>query len=149
MEVILLEKIRNLGDLGVKINVKSGFGRNFLIPKGKAVLANAANLAKFETRRAELEQRASEVLAAAKQKAEKLIAIGAITIKAKVADEGKLYGSVGVIEIAKAISNTGLTVAKNELYLPVGHIRQIGEYDVNVYFHSDVVASIKVNVLAE
>jgi len=149
MEVILLEKIRNLGDLGKKVKVKAGFARNFLLPQKKAIPANEANLHKFEERRAELEKRAAETLAEAKQRAEKGEAIGAITIGAKASEEGKLYGSVGIAEVAEALEKAGLKAEKSEIKLPVSAIRHTGEYEIHLYFHSDVSITVKVNVIPE
>jgi large subunit ribosomal protein L9 len=149
MEVILLEKIRNVGNLGVKVKVKPGYARNFLLPQRKAILATPANLAKFEVSRAEHEKHAAEILAQAQQKAEKITALASVTIPAKIAEEGKLYGSVGIIEIAETIQKAGIPIEKSEVKLPTGPIRHVGEYEVHLYFHSDVTAVIKVNVVAE
>jgi large subunit ribosomal protein L9 len=149
MEVILLEKIRNVGDLGVKVKVKPGYARNFLLPQRKAILATPANLAKFEARRTEHEKQAADILAQARQKAEKITALGIVTIPAKIAEEGKLYGSVGIGEIADMLQKSGISVEKSEVKLPAGPIRHIGEYDIHLYFHSDVTAVIKVNVVPE
>src|SRR5579871_4202804 len=145
MEVILLEKIRNLGSIGNKVSVKSGFARNYLIPYGKAVSATAENMAKFEARRAELEKVEAEHLVTAKKRAEKLEQL-ALTIRAMASEEGKLFGSIGTREIAKAITEKGLEIAKSEIRLPEGAIRQIGEYPVKLQLHSDVEVTIKLNV---
>jgi large subunit ribosomal protein L9 len=148
MEVILLEKIRNLGDLGQKVNVKRGFGRNFLVPEGKAVVANEANLAQFGARRAELEKKAADLLKTAQKRAESLAAL-ILNLPARVGDEGKLYGSIGTREIAEAITSSGIEVQKSEVRLPEGAIRYTGEYDISLQLHSDVVANIKINVVPE
>ncbi len=148
MEVILLDRIRNLGNLGDKVNVRPGYGRNFLIPQGKAIPATGENLHVFEERRAELEQKAAESLTLAKEKAEKLADLN-IVITARAADEGKLYGSVGTAEIAHAISQGVLEIEKSEINLPTGVIREVGEYDIDVNLHSDVTITIKVTVEAE
>jgi len=148
MEVILLEKVQNLGNLGDKVAVKAGYGRNFLIPKGKAVPATASNVAQFETRRAELEKVAAKVLEAAKARAEKLESLE-VTIAANAGDEGKLFGSIGTAEIAKAVSDAGVELCKSEVRMPEGAIRATGEYDVAVHLHVDVDASVKVNVVGE
>jgi large subunit ribosomal protein L9 len=148
MEVILLEKIRNLGNLGDKVKVKPGFGRNFLIPQGKATAANPANLAKFEARRKELENLAQERLDAARARAEKL-AGQVFTITARASDEGRLFGSVGSHDVVKAIQDAGLDVHRGEILLPRGTIRQIGEYPVDVELHSEVRISITLSVVAE
>lgn len=149
MEVILLEKVRNVGNLGAKVNVKPGFARNYLLPTRKAISATEANLAKFEASRAEHEKHANEILAQAQAKAEKIIRLASVTIPAKIAEEGKLYGSVGIADIAEAIHKAGVPVEKSEIKLPAGPIRHIGEYEIHLYFHSDVSSVIKVNVVPE
>ena len=148
MNVILLEKVHNLGNLGDTVAVKAGYGRNFLIPKGMAVPATSDNVAKFEARRAELEQVAAEKLAAAESRREALANI-AVTLTHKAGDEGKLFGSVGTIDIARAITEAGVEVEKREIRLPEGPIRQIGDYDIDVELHGDVVATVKVSIVAE
>jgi large subunit ribosomal protein L9 len=148
MNVILLEKVHNLGNLGDQVNVKSGYGRNYLIPQGKAIPANEENISKLEARRAELEKAASEKLAAAETRKASLEGME-ITIAHQAGDEGKLFGSVGTAEIANAITEAGTEVAKSEVRLPEGPLRQIGDYDIDLELHSDVVATIKVNVVAE
>jgi large subunit ribosomal protein L9 len=147
MEVILLEKIRNLGEIGTKVKVKSGYSRNFLIPRKKAVAATANNLMKFEQMRSELEQKAEAVLSAAKERAEKLAKL-AITIHAQASAEGKLFGSVGTKDIVTAITNAGETIDRKEIIFPEGSIRQIGEHTINLMLHSDVVIPLKINVVA-
>ncbi len=149
MEVILLEKVRNLGNLGEQINVKSGYGRNFLIPQGKAVMATKENVAKFEERRAELEAKAAELLAAAEARAAKLAELGAVTIAANAGDEGKLFGSIGAGDIADAISAAGVEVAKSEVKLPEGSIRNTGEFELMIQLHTDVSQNVNVTVVAE
>ncbi len=149
MEVILLEKVRNLGDLGEQINVKAGYGRNFLIPQGKAVMATKENVAKFEERRAELEAKAAEQLSAAEGRAAKLAELGAVTIAANAGEEGKLFGSIGAGDIADAISAAGVEVAKSEVKLPEGSIRQTGEFELMIQLHTDVSQNVKVEVVAE
>lgn len=148
MEVILLEKVDNLGSLGDKVKVRSGYGRNFLIPSGKATAATAANVEAFEARRAELEKAAAEALAAAEARREKLDGI-TVTIASKAGDEGKLFGSVGTSDIAHAISETGVAVERSEIRLPEGVFRMVGEYEIHVHLHSDVNATVKVVVTAE
>ena len=148
MNVILLEKVHNLGSLGDTVSVKAGYGRNYLIPKGMAVSATADNVAKFEARRAELEKVAGEKLIAAQTRAESLANV-IVTIAHKAGDEGKLFGSVGTADIAEAITAAGVKVEKREVRLPEGHLRQTGEYDIDVELHSDVVATVRVNVVAE
>lgn len=148
MEVILLEKVGKLGGLGDKVSVKAGFGRNFLIPYGKAVPANEANIAEFEARRAELEKAAAEKLAAAETRAEQLNE-KAVTITSKAGDEGKLFGSIGVRDIADAVTAAGVEVSKAEVRLPEGPLRAVGDYDITLQLHSDVEAVIKLSVVAE
>ena len=148
MEIILLEKVVNLGGLGAGVNVKPGYARNFLIPKGKATAATAANLARFEARRAELERIAAETLTRAKARAEQLAEL-IVTLSVKTGNEGRLFGSVGAADIADAVSAAGIDLQKNEVRLSTGSIRQIGEYDVDLHLHSEVKTQIRVNVIAE
>jgi large subunit ribosomal protein L9 len=145
MQVILLEKVGKLGDLGDQVNVKSGYGRNFLIPLGKAVPASAGNVADFETRRAELEAAAAEKVAAAQARADKLAGV-VVTMESNAGEEGKLFGSIGTRDIADAISATGNEIAKSEVKMPEGVIRELGEYDVSIQLHSDVTTVVKVVV---
>lgn len=147
MEVILLQKVENLGNLGDKVKVKSGYGRNFLIPQGKAKPATTANIAEFEARRAELEKQAAEVLAAAEARKEKL-ADATLTIGAHAGDEGKLFGSIGAADIADAAEAAGLDIAKAEVRLPEGPLRHTGEFEIGLHLHTDVDATIKVVVEA-
>lgn len=149
MQVILLENIRNLGELGDQVNVKAGYGRNFLIPQGKAVPATKDNVAHFEARRAELEQKAAERLAEAQGRMDKIQAIGTVTIVSKAGDEGKLFGSIGTRDIADAISAAGVEVQKAEVLLPHGVIRSTGEYEIDVQVHSDVTGGIKLAIVSE
>ncbi|MBS1221648.1 MAG: rplI [Proteobacteria bacterium] len=148
MEIILLEKIANLGALGDRVKVKPGYARNFLIPKGKATEATGANLARFEARRAELERIAAEALAKAKARAEQLAEL-IVTLSVKTGSEGRLFGSVGPADIASAVSAAGIELQKQEVRLPTGSIRQIGEYDVDLHLHGEVKTQIRVNVIAE
>jgi len=148
MNVILLEKVGKLGSLGDKVTVKSGYGRNFLIPFGKAVPANDANVAEFETRRAELEKVAAEKMAGAEKRAEKLNEL-AVTIVSKAGDEGKLFGSIGTRDIADAVSAAGVEIAKSEVKLPEGSLRTVGDFEIAVQLHSDVTAIVKLAVVAE
>ena len=147
MEVILLEKLHRLGDLGDKVNVKPGYGRNYLIPQKKAVPATADNIAEFEEKRAEFEKVQSEGIALAEARKEALSAVE-ITITANAGTEGKLFGSVGGAEIAGAVSETGNEVSKSEIRLPDGPIREIGEYDVAIYLNADISVSVKVHIVA-
>jgi len=148
MNVILLEKVNNLGDLGDQVNVKAGYGRNFLIPQGKAVSATADNVAKFEARRAELEKTAAEKLAAAEARKAALGEL-TVTIPQKAGEEGKLFGSVGTSDIASAISDAGVEVSKSEIRLPEGALRHVGEFEIDVEFHTDVIATITVEIVPE
>jgi len=148
MEVILLERVANLGNLGDRVTVKSGYGRNFLVPSKKAVPANAANVAEFESRRAELEKAAAEVLATAQTRAEQIAAVGSITIKANAGEEGKLFGSIGVTDIVEAAAAAGITVERREVSLPEA-IRNVGEFEVSFQLHSDVAQAIQLTVEAE
>ncbi|MGB0360740.1 MAG: 50S ribosomal protein L9 [Endozoicomonas sp.] len=148
MEVILLEKIAKLGKLGDKVAVKNGYGRNFLIPFGKALPATEANLATFEARRVELEKAAGDLLSSAQKRAEEMSEIE-LTLTAKAGDEGKLFGSIGARDLAEAITSAGVMVAKSEIRLVDGPIRATGEYDVGIQLHSDVTATIKVFIEAE
>ncbi len=148
MEVILLEKIANLGNLGDKVSIKSGYGRNYLIPYGKAVAATASKIAEFEARRAELEKAAAEKLSAAQARANTLAKLN-VTITHKAGDEGKLFGSVGTQTIADAITKAGVSVEKHEIRLPQGVIRHIGDYQIDVHCHTDVVVKVPVKIAAE
>ncbi len=149
MKVILLNNIRNLGALGETVEVASGYGRNFLVPQGKATYATAENAKKFEMRCAELEAIAAEALQAAHARQQKLAELKPITIFMKVGEEGKLFGSVGTRDIADAITAAGITVDKSEVILPSGVLRQIGEYDIEIEVHGDIMAMVKISVVAE
>ncbi|MEO8672721.1 MAG: 50S ribosomal protein L9 [Tahibacter sp.] len=148
MQLILLQKVKNLGTLGDKVNVKPGYGRNFLVPTGKAVPATAANVEQFETRRAEFEAKANQVLTGAE--ARKAALEGAtVTIKANASPEGKLFGSVGPRDIAEAFTAIGKPLEKSEVVMGEGPLRHIGEFDVAVHLHADVHITVKVVVAAE
>jgi len=148
MEVILLEKIRKLGALGDQVRVRPGYGRNYLIPQGKAVPATKDNIEKFEARRSELEQAQADVLASATARAEKLDGLS-VTLTRKAAAEGKLYGSVGPADIAEAVTAAGVELSKREVTLPEGPLRVTGEYELGVHLHADVDATVKVQIVAE
>jgi len=149
MEIILLEKVANLGALGDTVNVRPGYGRNYLIPNGKAVSATPDNKAQFEARRQELEKAAAESLVLAEARAEKLNG-STVEIACKAGDEGKLFGSVGTADIAEALSaSTTVAVSKNEVRMPEGVIRNVGENEIVVQLHADVSATVTVNVVAE
>jgi large subunit ribosomal protein L9 len=148
MEVILLEKIANLGGLGDKVTIKAGYGRNYLIPTGKAVAATQQKIAEFEARRAELEKAAAEKLAAAQARADALGKLK-IVITHKAGDEGRLFGSVGTHNIAEAITAAGVAVEKSEVRLPHGAIRHVGEFPIDINLHSDVMVTLPVTIAAE
>jgi large subunit ribosomal protein L9 len=149
MQIILLEKVKNLGDLGAVVDVRAGYGRNFLIPQGKALPATKDNLATVEARRAELHAQAAEQLAAAQARGEKLSG-AVVSLAAKAGDEGKLFGSVGTRDIAEAITaQAGVEVEKAEVKLPTGALRTTGEFEIDVQLHSDVTVSIKLAIVPE
>lgn len=148
MELILLQKVTNLGVLGDKVNVKPGYGRNFLVPQGKAVPATAANLAEFEAKRAEYEAKAKAVHDEAEGRAAKLEG-ASVTITANAATEGKLFGSVGPRDIADAFTAAGLPLEKSEVIMGEGALRNVGEYEIVVKLHADVQTTVKVVVQAE
>ena len=148
MQVILLDRVGKLGDLGDQVSVKAGFGRNYLIPYGKAVLATATNIADFEVRRAELEKAAAEKRAAAEARALQLASLS-ITFEANAGDEGKLFGSIGTRDIADKITAAGVAVNKSEVRLPTGVIREIGEFEVAIQLHSEVTQIVRLTVVAE
>jgi large subunit ribosomal protein L9 len=147
MEVILLEKIRNLGDIGAKVVVKPGYARNYLIPYGKAAAASKANLEKFSKMRAELERKAAETLKLAEERKVKLEQ-AIISVPVKATEEGKLFGSVSTSNISQALKVAGFDVKRSEISLPQGAIRQVGEYEVTLLLHSDVTVKVKVKVVA-
>lgn len=148
MELILLEKVKNLGNLGDKVKVKAGYGRNFLIPQRKAVPATQANLAAFEAKRAQLEKAQAEQLANAKQRAQRLNSLS-VVIARRTAGEGKLFGSVNAHDIADAVTQAGVPLSRSEVRLPTGPLRLVGEYAVTVHLHADVEATVTVHVVAE
>ena len=148
MEVILLTKIDNLGDLGEKVKVKPGYARNYLVPSGKAKFATAENLAEFEARRAELEKIAAEALSKAEARKAELDGFK-ITITAKSVGEGKLFGSIGTVDIANAMQEAGKVIEKKEIRLPSGAFRHAGEYQVEIHLHTDVNATIDLEIIGE
>ena len=148
MNVILLEKVQNLGKLGDRVKVKNGYARNCLLPQGKAVLATSQNIAIFDQRRAELENAEAEVLAKAQARRDAING-KSLTIGAKAGDEGKLFGSIGTADIVEAAKNSNMELHRNELRLPSGPFRHIGSYEVEIHLHPDVDARITVNVVAE
>ena len=149
MEVILLDKIAKLGGLGDKVSVKSGYARNYLLPQGKAVFESEANVEHFEARRADIEAKLADVLATAEARAAKIVELAEVTIASKSGDEGKLFGSIGTRDIADAITEAGVEVTKAEVRLPLGTIRETGEFDIAIHLHNDVDTSIKVIVIAQ
>lgn len=148
MEVILLEKVEHLGKIGDCVKVRPGYGRNYLIPQGKATEAKPENMAKFEARRAELEARAADALVSAETRREQLADL-VVTLSAKAGNEGRLYGSISAADIAEAVTAAGIELKKHEVRLSEGPIRQLGEYEVEVRLHSDVDTHIRVNVVAD
>ena len=148
MEVILLEKIANLGALGDRVTVKAGYGRNYLIPQAKAVAATADNIEAFESRRAELEKEAAQILSAAEARATDVAALE-LTISANAGEEGKLFGSVGARDIAQAAADAGVELDRSEIRLPDGPVREVGEYAIEVGLHPEVETSLKVIVVPE
>jgi large subunit ribosomal protein L9 len=148
MELILLQKVKNLGNLGDKVKVKPGYGRNYLVPHGKAVPATEANVADFEARRAEYEARATQQLSGAEGRKAQLEG-ASITIKANASAEGKLFGSVGPRDIADAFTAAGMTIGKSEVVMGDGPIRHVGEHEVEIHLHADVNTKVKVTVVAD
>jgi large subunit ribosomal protein L9 len=148
MDVILLEKVANLGTIGDRVKVKSGYGRNFLLPKGKATLATPTNVARFEARRADLEKHATEQLSSAQQRVEKLKDFK-LTISSKAGTEGKLFGSIGTSDIAEAATKAGHPLARSEVRLPTGPLRMVGEYAVELHLHADVNFALPVVIVPE
>ena len=149
MQVILLEKMGRLGNMGDQVDVKAGYGRNYLVPRGKAIPATAENLARFERRRAELEAAAADKLTAARGRAMLIEELGTLSIRANASDEGKLFGSVGTREIAEAVTAAGQELNKSEVMLPEGTIRELGEFDVELHLHAEVTQIIKLAIVAE
>ena len=148
MEVILLESVQKLGELGDKVTVKAGYGRNFLIPQKKAVPATAENLQQFEERRADLEAAAGDKLSIAKNRAKKVEELS-ITITTKAGEEGKLFGSITVRDVADACEAAGVELEKSEVRLPEGPIRELGEFEISIHLHPEVDAILKLAVVAE
>jgi len=148
MEVILLESIAKLGDLGDKVSVKSGYGRNYLIPQHKAVPATRENVEAFEARKAELQRQEDDKLAQASARAEKIGALS-LSLTSKAGEEGKLFGSITVRDIAEAAASEGVEIEKSEIRLPEGPLRELGDYEINVHLHGEVNVVLKVSVIAE
>jgi large subunit ribosomal protein L9 len=148
MEVILLQKVANLGDIGDRVKVRSGFGRNFLLPQGKATLATPDNIARFEARRAELERVAREHLSSAEERSAAMKDFK-LTVHAKAGTEGKLFGSIGTSDIAEELIRAGFKVERSEVRLPHGPLRMVGEHTVNLHLHADVDVPVQVTIVAE
>jgi len=148
MDVILLQKVANLGNIGDRVKVRSGFGRNFLLPQGKATLATPENVARFEARRAELERLAREHLSSAEERATALKDFK-LTVQAKAGTEGKLFGSIGTADIAEALSRANFKVERSEVRLPSGPLRMLGEHTVNLHLHADVDVPLQVAIVPE
>ena len=148
MEVILLQKVKSLGNLGDKVNVRAGFGRNFLVPYGKAVPATAKNVEDFEKRRAEYQAKADQTLGTAVAR-KAILENALVTIKANASTEGKLFGSVGPRDVADAFTSAGMTLEKSEVLMGEGPLRRVGEFEVQVSLHAEVQLMVKVNVVPE
>jgi len=148
MEIILLQKVQNLGNIGDRVKVKSGYGRNFLLPKGRATLATAENIAKFESRRAELEKTARQELEAAQGRAKSFEGF-TLTVTAKAGGEGKLFGSIGTTDIAEGVKKSGRQIERSEVRMPTGPIRLAGEHIVQLHLHSDVTVELPVVIVGE
>ena len=148
MDIILLQKVANLGQIGDRVKVKSGYARNYLVPTGRATMATAENIAKFEARRHELEAKAGQELAAAQARALKFQDFK-LELKAKAGAEGKLFGSIGTADIAEAVSRQGFKVERSEVRLPAGPLRMVGEHVVNLHLHADVDVPLHVTIVAE
>jgi large subunit ribosomal protein L9 len=149
MDVILMENVENLGDVGDKVSVKSGFARNYLVPQGKAKMATAANLAEFEAVRAELEKAAAEALQAAQARKLEIEALGVIEVTARVGSEGKLFGSIGVADVSDAIASKGGNVEKSEIRMPEGALRVVGEHIVDIHLYTDVDTQVTIIIIGE
>lgn len=148
MDVILLQKVANLGNIGDRVKVRSGYGRNYLLPQGKATLATPANVARFESRRAELERVAREQLTSAEERAAALAELK-LTIAAKAGTEGKLFGSIGTSDIAEAVTRMGFKLQRSEVRLPSGPLRTVGEHAVTLHLHADIDVPLTVTIVAE
>jgi large subunit ribosomal protein L9 len=148
MDVILLQKVANLGNIGDRVKVKSGFGRNFLLPEGKATLATPTNVAKFEERRAELEKVARDQLVSAEER-QGALKDYKLVIRAKAGTEGKLFGSVGTADISEALKRENFNVARSEVRLPNGALRTVGDHTVSLHLHADVDVPLAISIVAE
>ncbi len=149
MDVILMENVENLGSVGDKVSVKSGFARNYLVPQGKAKMATAANLAEFEAVRVELEKAAAQALQEALDRKQEIEALGVIEVTARVGSEGKLFGSIGVADVSDAIASLGGNVEKSEIRMPEGAFRMVGEHVVDIHLYTDIDTQVTVNIIGE
>ena len=149
MDVILMENVENLGSVGDKVSVKSGFARNYLVPQGKAKMATAANLAEFEAVRVELEKAAAQALQEALDRKQEIEALGVIEVTARVGSEGKLFGSIGVADVSDAIASLGGNVEKSEIRMPEGALRVVGEHVVDIHLYTDIDTQVTVNIIGE
>ncbi len=149
MDVILMENVENLGSVGDKVSVKSGFARNYLVPQGKAKMATAANLAEFEAVRVELEKAAAQALQEALDRKQEIEALGVIEVTARVGSEGKLFGSIGVADVSDAITSLGGNVEKSEIRMPEGALRVVGEHLVDIHLYTDIDTQVTVNIIGE
>jgi large subunit ribosomal protein L9 len=149
MDVILMENVENLGSVGDKVSVKSGFARNYLVPQGKAKMATAANLAEFEAVRIELEKAAAQALQEALDRKQEIEALGVIEVTARVGSEGKLFGSIGVADVSDAIASLGGSVEKSEIRMPEGALRVVGEHVVDIHLYTDIDTQVTVNIIGE
>ena len=149
MEVILLENIENLGSVGDKVSVKSGFARNYLVPQAKAKVATAENIAEFEARRAELEKAAAEARGTAEARKQAIESLDTIEVTARVGSEGKLFGSIGVADVCEAIAALGETVEKSEIRMPEGALRVTGEHIVDIHLYTDIDTQVTINIVGE
>lgn len=148
MDVILLQKVANLGNIGDRVKVRSGYGRNYLLPSGKATLATAANVERFEARRAELERLAREQLTSAEERAAALAELK-LTIAAKAGTEGKLFGSIGTSDVAEAVTRQGFKLQRSEVRMPNGPLRTVGEHAITLHLHADIDVPLTVTIVAE
>lgn len=148
MEVILLQKVANLGNIGDRVKVRSGYGRNFLLPEGKATLATPDNVKRFEERRAELERAAREHLSSAEERSAALKDYK-LVIRAKAGTEGKLFGSIGTSDIAEAVTREGYKVERSEVRLPAGPLRAVGDHVVQLHLHADIDVPLQISIVAE
>lgn len=149
MQVILLEKVQNLGELGETVKVRPGYGRNFLVPTGKAIPATKDNIAEFEKRRTALEKVQGDALAASMARKAEIDALGELVVVRKASEEGKLFGSVGTADVAEAIASNGIDVSRNEIRMPAGSIREVGAFDITVHLQAEVDAAVTLKIVAE